>query len=243
MGLSSNSLIHFTNSKDALMSILNEGFRIKYCSEKIITPKGDLTYAVPMASFCDIPLSKIKDHIKNYGNYGIGLSKEWGQKNGLNPVLYVDKNSSVGGNYCSAFNELFVGQKISSLSSTDLRLLDVLRYMKNYEANLKTSKINIIDYRFADEKEWRYVPSGKAAAVLVKNEDYQKNKSKFNDKISSLKLEFEPKDIKYVIINSEKEISEFIDFLRRAKGTKFSYDEVERLITRLITVEQITKDF
>jgi len=243
MGLSSNSLIHFTNSKNALMNILNEEFGIKYCSEEIITPDGNLMYAFPMVSFCDIPLSKIKDHIIKYGNYGIGLTKEWGQKHGLNPVLYVDKNSTVGSNYYSAFDELFIGKKISDLSETELKLLDVVRYMKNYEADLITPKINIKIYRFADEKEWRYVPPTIEAHMIVKNEVYRANKDKINASIETLRLGFEPRDIKYVIIDNDTEISEFIDCLRKAKGKKYSYDDVERLITRLITTEQIINDF
>lgn len=225
------------------MSILNEEFRIKYCSEEIITPDGNLMYAFPMVSFCDIPLSKIKHHINKYGNYGIGLSKEWGQEHGLNPVLYVDKNSTVGSNYYSVFDELFIGKKIADLSETELKLLDVVRYMKNYEADLITPKINFKDYRFADEKEWRYVPHRKEAQMIVKNEVYRTHKNKINANVEKLRLGFEPKDIKYVIIDNDTEISEFIDCLRKAKGKSYSYDDVDRLITRLITTEQIINDF
>ena len=72
MGLSSNSLIHLTKSKDALIGILKEGFRIKYCLENIGARNIKVGAAFPMVSFCDIPLSEIKNHIENYGDYGVG---------------------------------------------------------------------------------------------------------------------------------------------------------------------------
>lgn len=37
MSLSSNTLIHLTPKKEALIGILKEGFRIKYCQENVIT--------------------------------------------------------------------------------------------------------------------------------------------------------------------------------------------------------------
>jgi len=92
MALSSNSLIHLTKEKQALIGILTENFKIKFCLENLLTQKGNLKYAVPMVSFCDIPMSEIKDHVSKYGSYGIGLTKEWGQSNNLNPVFYVDRN-------------------------------------------------------------------------------------------------------------------------------------------------------
>lgn len=87
MPLSSNSLIHFTKNKSTLCGILENDFKIKYCLETINAKRHQYIGAVPMVSFCDIPLSEVKDHIKKYGAYGIGLSKQWGIKNGLNPVL------------------------------------------------------------------------------------------------------------------------------------------------------------
>ena len=44
----------------------------------------------------DLPSNLLKIHKKRYGNYGLSLSKEWGIKNGINPVMYVsDKNAQV----------------------------------------------------------------------------------------------------------------------------------------------------
>ena len=244
MGLSSNSLIHFTQQKDSLIGILKEEFKIKYCLENLVTSMGNLNYSMPIVSFCDIPLSEVKTHIHKYGAYGIGLKREWGQANNLNPVLYVDKNSSLGAGFHSAFNTLFKGKKIKDLNDTECNLINVLRYMKNYEADLDRNGTVISNYRFADEKEWRFVPEKEKAHMLINGAILtNKLKAKANDDISKLRLSFEPKDIKYIIINDETEISEFIDILRRAKGKKYSLEDVERLITRIITTEQILTDF
>lgn len=36
----------------------------------------------------------ISNHTKVYGCYAIGLTKEWGIKNNLNPITYYNKDSS-----------------------------------------------------------------------------------------------------------------------------------------------------
>ncbi|MBL0709893.1 MAG: hypothetical protein JJV99_02585, partial [Colwellia sp.] len=93
MAISTNSIIHYTNSIDILTSILQEGFRIRYCSEILrLGNKGHSKAAHPMVSFCDIPLSDSIQHFEAYGEYGIGLSKKWAVNNGINPVIYIDKN-------------------------------------------------------------------------------------------------------------------------------------------------------
>jgi hypothetical protein len=244
MGLSSNSLIHFTQNKEALIGILEDNFRIHYCLENVITPSGNLHYAIPMVSFCDIPMSEIKDHITKYGAYGIGLRREWGQKMKLNPVLYIDTNSTLGDSMYLAFRALTTGKKVTEVDGVEAQVTDVMRYMKNYEADLIRDSQTISNYKFADEKEWRYVPSKEEAQMLVKGAVMTpERKKEFNDKIKNLRLEFEPSDIKYIIINDESEISEFIDILRKSKGKKYTLQDVERLLTRITTTEQILTDF
>ena len=60
--------------------------------------------------------------------------------------------------------------------------------------------------------------------------------------ISEMRLKFEPKDIKYIFIRDDSEISEFIRHLDDSKGANFSKREVEVLTTRIITTEQIYAD-
>ena len=85
-------LFHFT-SKESLFSILRETFSLSYSSEKIVGKNKSTAFAVPMVSFCDLKLSELKLHMGNYGNYGIGLTKEWANREGLNPVFYTSKFS------------------------------------------------------------------------------------------------------------------------------------------------------
>ncbi|HHD63799.1 MAG TPA: hypothetical protein ENK96_05420 [Desulfobulbaceae bacterium] len=107
--ISTNTVFHFTKSIDCLESILTNDFYPQLCIEDIFGPlAGELEAekAIPMVCFCDIPLSQIKKHIKNYGEYAIGLSKEWAIRNKINPVLYTFSNSNFSNNLNKALYPL-----------------------------------------------------------------------------------------------------------------------------------------
>ena len=93
MGLSSNILWHMTNS-EAFFSILkSQELRYSYSLERVMPiPQG---VAFPMISMCDLPFSEIATTKWSYGNYAIGLSREWGLKKGFSPVWYSDYDSSM----------------------------------------------------------------------------------------------------------------------------------------------------
>jgi hypothetical protein len=89
--ISANTLFHFTSKLDYITNILTNEFTPRYCMESfgyLNEENNLLEIALPMVCFCDIPLSQIRNHIKNYGGYAIGLLKEWGISNGINPVMY-----------------------------------------------------------------------------------------------------------------------------------------------------------
>ncbi|MDO9186857.1 MAG: abortive infection system antitoxin AbiGi family protein [Bacteroidia bacterium] len=246
MSLSTNSLIHFTKTKGSLIGILKDHFKIKYCLEKFKTPKGSFSAAIPMVSFCDIPLSEIKNHINNYGSYGIGLKKKWANQNELNPVIYIDTHSSLGSNLRFGFEHYLKGKMLNDFSEIDHCLMDTLRYIKNYEHDLNRKGKTIKNYRFSDEREWRYVPNKTECKSIALTPDFyssQVQKDHFNNLISQLRLKFKPDDITYIIVKKETEISDIVKTLNDIKWENISVQEIDRLKTRIITSEQINTDF
>lgn len=260
--ISANTLFHYTKSLDILESILTNEFYPRYCLEdhSMFRLNDTTDYlserAVPMVCFCDIPLSNIRKHADQYGNYAIGLSKEWGMRKGISPVLYTYKNSISAGHFRNAYNEC-----INRISSTiDLKksiqpdfstiFLELFILMtKPYEGTLTRKDGTVRNIRFYDEREWRYVPSFedilKYQIMATMPKDKYENKAMLdenNSKLEILNLSFDPNDIKYIILNNEAEIPEFINKLKRIKA-KYTNNAVDLLITRIISMEQIVNDF
>ena len=121
--LSSSTLFHFTNTAEKLLGILENEFYPRYCLEEWTVVKLGTTepheIAIPMVCFCDLPLSKISEHLQFYGSYGIGLSKQWGVIKGINPVLYLNKGTFINDHLDTIRNNmvLFCGDLMFSSGS------------------------------------------------------------------------------------------------------------------------------
>lgn len=61
----------------------------------LLTENAHDFVAFPMVCFCDIPLSRIDEHIGFYGRFGIGMTRKWAEQNGLNPVLYASGSNNL----------------------------------------------------------------------------------------------------------------------------------------------------
>lgn len=243
MPLSSNSVIHFTSEKENLLNILSDNFRVFYCTEEYSLSNYLVTAKVPMVSFCDIPLSEIKDHIGKYGNYGIGLTKDWAVRMGLNPVLYIEPRSHIASSIGKAFELYGLTEGQGTPSESQYAIAELIRYMKNYQGKLVRKNSTNGNYRFSDEREWRYAPPHDSSyEMLIGKEEYDAEKERHDKSIEHLRLRFEPNDIKYIIIRDDDEIAEFVNHLRQKKGNCYSYHDIERLTTRLLTTEQIISD-
>jgi hypothetical protein len=246
MAISTNSIIHYTDTIDKLQSILKEGFSIKYCEETLEMEKGTKALAAhPMISFCDIPLSNSYKHFDAYGRYGIGLSKQWANKLGINPVLYIDKDSSIGKTLANFIKE----RRNSATNLTEKQRSDILRikcFAKNYSGRLKRKSVDIKDYRYYDEREWRLVPEKtelRGASFSIKLSDYKKDKDKYNQKIANLRFTFEASDISYIIVDKTAEILDVISNLRLAYSSKCTAQELDILFSKICSTEQILSDY
>jgi hypothetical protein len=206
-----------------------------------------------MTCFCDIPLSNIHKHLETYGNYGIGLTKEWGKRNGLNPILYVNEESNLlksldylGSALAKSFKR--EGKVEFDNKSRAIKGLINVRfyYLKPYEGIFKRNGREL-DVRFYDEREWRYIPEP------LSGEYYQLEKTLYDDSNiqqkecdslpESATLKFTPDDIRYIIAKTAGEILEMVDEIMDLKGDHYTANQVKLLQTRIISAEQIREDF
>lgn len=255
--LSANTLFHFTNSFENLISIIKNDIRPHYCLEdfrQFGDPNTfDLEIAIPMVCFCDIPLSNTKRHVDTYGYYGIGLTKDWGKSKGISPVIYTYPNSPLAGSiglitlYATDHVKnitLVSDKKQSILEGSDI----IASYLKPYDGKLwRNDKYRDKTIRFYDEREWRYVPSTRKLNLPRSLNKSHFLDSEFNSKVNkqigdNCGLSFTPNDIKYIIIKREEEIIPIVQAITNVNG-KYSHDEVQILSTRIITVPQILEDF
>ena len=202
---------------------------------------------IPMVSFCDIPLSQVKEHIGKYGSYGIGLTKDWAMTNRLSPVHYVATGSQQALALKTLNNEMIAGNQRTwgELTAVQRASFYLIAFNKNYEGDLVRSGKTSKNYRFYDEREWRYIPECNDRFPVITTcsaTNTRSQKASLNRLVSGLRLTFTPSDIKYIIVKTEKEISDFVDVIRTAKGKSYSLSETERLTTRIITKEQIDSD-
>ena len=245
MSISTNSIIHYTVDISILKLIIKDGFKIKYCGEKLKLGTGSSNAAHPMLSFCDIPLSESQKHFDAYGKYGIGLSKEWAIKRGINPVLYIDHNSL----FAKSLLKLIEERRKADTNFTKLQsnqILQIKAYAKNYSGHLKRRSVDNPNYKFYDEREWRLVPNSKEinnADFSIKLIDYEKDKDKYNQKIADCRIKFEAKDISYIIVEKTSQIPELIKFLRDDYSDKCSAKELDLLFSKICSTEQILADY
>lgn len=237
MGLSSNILWHQSN-KDALCEILKTNkFYYSYARELI--PGIDKEVAFPMISLCDIPLSEIGEYLEKYGGYSIGVSREWGTKNGFNPVWYCEKESRIATILSQNFVDEIINKKKGNAKLIDLHVFSYVKYVEG-----KLIEHNYENYRFYDEREFRTVYSfsdllkakvpptlnGKDAIDKYKDEHGGKKFVYIGDSIPA--KSFTWGDIKYIIVKKDSEVTEIKDLLKKLNCTNrnitvFSHDQIK----------------
>lgn len=242
MGISSNSLFHFTKQYDYLLDTLRNGFWPRYCIEPTWNGKD---FAIPMVCFCDIPLSQIQNHIGRYGKYGIGVTKEYAKKNSITPVLYTEATSLLKRNY---LDKMLSEVETAETSPTALEFSEMMiYYIKRVEGveriKDKSGKTITKHVKFYNEREWRYVPSisseihweivGRTTTLSCKD---------LSEHTKKERLSLGPEDIQYLIVRSENKVYDLckdIDRIFKIRSEK----ERNLLKTKILYVQQIKKDF
>lgn len=252
------TLFHITNNIEAINGILLEQSFKPSFSMEVVKARCNNTpyYWVPMVSFCDFKISELSIHFEKYGNYGIGLSKKWGIDNGLNPVLYINQSCDIFGEIRQALINIDDAYKIlsenphdpeksklyNSISECNQKILNIYCYTKNYQGELKRKGVLDNDFRYADDREWRYIPNiSPTIRCCTDFSDTGKEniKNHYNAQIEiNHRLNFSFTDIKFIIVPTEEESTKLISFIISSLPT-IDMNEKLLLISRIIIVENL----
>lgn len=252
---SANVFLHCMRRKEYLKSILlNHAFIPRYNVEDIsyLNLRDYNKIGIPMVCFCDIFLNKLRPHMRNYGRYGIGLKKDRMIYDGLNPIFYVNPESSFNHDLAHAIQMTFDQLESSDMDSCYEDILNYqiyqLLYIKPLSGNMKLRNKNR-KMNFHDECEWRYIPDMRDTDLLpfIIDEEILSNKKKlnyYNDALADYDkgwYQFSYDDIKYIIIEKEESRTEFIEFIMNELSA--DKEEKYRMLSKIITYEELEGDF
>ena len=118
--------------------------------------------------------------------------------------------------------------------------------IKNYEGDLIRKNKTFKKYRFYNEREWRYVPVSDLLndfpnALAI--DKYLNDKPFFNELAGRVKLTFYFSDISYIILKKEEEIPLVSKHLKKTYKNICTSKDLEILLTKITTVNQIRNDF
>ncbi|TYS51172.1 abortive infection system antitoxin AbiGi family protein [Bacillus infantis] len=253
---SANVLFKFMGKLKYLKeTLLNMAIIPRYYEEKIdyLEIDGIDKIAFPMSCFCDIHLNKLKPHMKNYGDYGIGLSKGWGIQEGIQPIHYINFNSKLKSDFSFALST-----SLQSLSKKDREEFEIynnlilhnLFYMKPIQGKMIFSRNKYDSRNFHDEKEWRFIPdfSGVDTELPMVIEQEQMNPKSYDTYSLGIKskpdlwLKFDINAIKHIIVNNQSDRKELIDFIIENKIGENDYERY-LLFSKILVFNEIGEDW
>lgn len=248
-----DTLFTFTSQLEFLMNSLKKKMLSpRYCAEDIryLNIPDFEKLAFPMRCFCDINMHRLGEHLAWYGYYGLAFSKEWGMKNCIQPIQYINPKSHLREDFSEAFSKALSskGESSDSLIALKNYLLHELMYWKPYQGEFKNRNTQKNDIKcFTDECEWRFVPD-----VTVEGFDqvlFDKNKldtelfykmSNAMDGLDKISLKFEYSDIKYIIVKNGSDFVELSKLVSTLTNNKILEHEI---VSKIIIWDKSGGDF
>lgn len=252
--IQADTLFTFMLQLDFLLSIIKTAMIFpRYCEEDIsyLGIEGFRKIAYPMKCFCDINMHRLEAHLSCYGHYGIAFSKEWGMRNKIQAVQYINPESELCHDFSQAFSTaLKIDSQTQSTSERQMKscLLHQLMYYKPYSGSFKnrmTEKIE--DKCFTDECEWKFIPALDGTDFppvyydeQILNAGIMNCLSDSMIKVPEIALKFEYADIKYIIVKTREDFSALISTIDELNLDK---PEKYELISKALTWDTAKGDF
>ena len=201
-----------------------------------------------MVCFCDIPLARISEHISFYGEFGIGVTRTWAEKNNLNPVIYLSRDTPISSALARLLRDGAVAANRGSgfnghYENSGLDVNSVISYVKPVSGSISIDGAPT-DKDFYQENEWRYVPSKSEINMWISKENHLNEEVlKANNDNSKLhgSLKLEPCDIVYIFVKSDSDIPIVVDYIQTELGD-FSGNDLKILVSRVTSTESISVD-
>lgn len=229
------TLFHFTKSLDIVLQILQNGFIPRFCLEDIEWMQMNNRHlAFAMSSFCDIPLSRITEHTSFYGQYGLGLTKEWGLRNGLNPVVYFPPSGHIPklASFLMDFNA-----PDEHMTAMNAHVACLIKLMKPIRGQMVISGA-VVEKDFYQESEWRYTPE---LDSFIELNDFEKNRDAGNKRAEAFAIKFLPSDVRYIFVPTDADIPPLSDFIHNRMGN-YPHNDIKILQTRIMSLKAIEAD-
>ncbi len=285
---SANSLFHFMKTKEYLETALSKkALTPRYCLEDIdylyiMSGKTEIPkIGVLEKCFCDIPLHKIylpcdikpynhtkelkpneKSHAGFYGPFAIAFSKDWCIKKNLQPIHYLNPESSYTKNFSNLLNAALTEENFPDEFSSDiLQRLSLIKPLQGKIGRNANDAYSIFTKNFHDEQEWRYFPEQEILNTYNESNEYkfeyivakqdmlkylplsstELEKHKYKD----LWLTFDYNDIKHIIVSNRQDRLDIITFIMNLANENFNTPEAEKLllISKILVLDEIKKDW
>ena len=97
----------------------------------------------------------------------------------------------------------------------------------------------VLEKDFYEECEWRYVDTSHGG--ILHDEANVKGIERNNLLCRSNALEFKPGDIRYLLVESESDLTKLVDFIY-TKMSHFSADDLKLLTTKIILLKDLKED-
>jgi len=253
---SANALFNFMRQPDYLkIALKNMAIIPRYYPEYVdyLNIKGLNRIVYPMSCFCDIPITKLGEHMDYYGEYGIGLDKEgWGLKKGLQPIKYVHADSILFKDFNEVFRKTFT-QEIEINPECEILfnyLISELLFTKPIKGSMEKEGKREVRL-FQDECEWRYIPKIPEDIGIelilppaMTNTTNNYNIHSYSDALAIREecwLKFNIKNLKYIVVPNETENRNIISFILN-EIENLSKEDKYLLISKIFVMKNFRED-
>lgn len=196
--------------------------------------------AFPMVCFCDIPLSRIDEHVNFYGEYGLGLSRDWGLKNNLTPVIYTTAHNPIS-RALLTINTILTKTDQQTQNELNIAIDQLVRRIKPLEGTMFVHG-QAVRKDFYQELEWRHLPELSELKRSIWMQDTIEIEAGNQATRNNAMLRFTPQDVRFLFVATDADIPPLVNFIQSELDT-FPSADLKILISRITSLEALRRDW